>query len=454
MIHIYGGGFGYGEAYVTARLYAESVVMLGLSLLAARPLAAVALLVAAAALHPLMALPGLAIAFVYLALERPIWWAVMAAGVAVAAALGAAGIAPFSNLLRTIDPEWFAIIDIRSPHTLLHNWPADAFTDIGVTVALGLAALVLAGPAHRRFLTATLVVGVGGLVLTFIGGDVLHNVFVVEIQPWRSMWLLQIVARICVPLVFAAILARTSFDSFRWAVLLSLAMALSACVTRLVRHPGTADFTPLSLLMVAVALGMMAVHLLTEQQKHGAVLLASTLAGLVLVPVALARWDSRSPWIRYVESPEPTPKELAVLVPDDASVYWESGLEMLWLRMRHASYFSCDQGTGVVFYRQTALAYKHRSASVWPLRTGDFTALDSCIALDPKPAPMRDRAGLQQLCRKEPGLDLVILARPLEGIDGKTWQAPVRFQDLQSSAGAFFARVADRFYIYSCASVR
>lgn len=453
MLQIYAGGFGYGEAYVTARLYAEGIVMLGLALLLSRPLAAIVLLVVAAALHPLMALPGLAIAFVYLALGRPVWWAVMAAGIGLAAVLGAAGIAPFSNLLRTLDPEWFAIANIRSPHTLVRNWPADAFADMATTVALGVAALVLAGRAHRRFLAAALVVGVGGVVLTFLGGDVAHNLLVVQIQPWRSMWLLQIVARICVPLVFAGVLARTSFDGFRWATLLSLGMVLCACVTRLARHPDSADFTPLSLMLVVAALVLMAVHLLIENQKR-IVALVSTLAGLALLPVALSRWDARSPWIRYVESPEPTPNDLAALLPDKASVYWESGLEMLWLRMRHASYFSCDQGTGVLFYRQTAMAYKHRSASFWPLRTGDFTALDTCVSFDSRPKPQRNRAGLQNTCRKEPGLDYVVLAAPLDGVEAKTWQSPVHFQDMQSSSGQFFARVADRFYIYSCAALR
>ena len=454
MLNIYAGGFGYGEGYVTARLFAEAIVMLGLSWLPSRPFRSVALLGLSAAIHPLMALPGIAVAFVYLAFGRPIWWAVMAAGAGLAAVLGLAGLAPFSNLFRTIDPDWLAVIDIRSTPALLSKWPAESFAQIAGVAAWTVAAVVMADPSHRRFLAATLLVGVGGLVCTFLGGDIAHNVLVVEIQSWRAMWLLQLVSRIYTPLVFMALLARTSFDRSRWTVLLTMGLILASSVTRLVRYPHAAEFTSVSLALAAAALAVMAIALLLEQ-KHRRIVLISALAGFALIPLALSRWDARSPWIRYVESPEPPPKELTALLPAKASVYWESGLEMLWFRLRRTSYFSCDQGTGAMFYRQTAIAYKQRSNSFWPLRTGDFGQLDTCASFDTGPKPERNREGLRKLCMREPELDYVILTAPLDGIEPKgIWKAPVRFQDLQSSNGKFFARVADRFQVYSCAGVR
>jgi hypothetical protein len=449
---IYAGGFGYGENYVTARLFAEAFVMLGLASLSSRPLWAVILLGVSLAIHPLMALPGIAVAFVYLALGRPIWWAVMAAGLGAAATLGLAGVQPFSNLFRTIDPEWFAIINLRAPHCLLFNWSAGSFREIAAVVAWAIAALAVAGPSHRRFLAAAFLVGLGGLVCAFLGGDIAHNVLVVEIQSWRSMWVLQIVSHIYAPVVFASLLARTSLDNFRWTTLLSMGLILSSSATRLLRHPAAAEFTILSLTLIIAALAVMAVHLLLADRRIASI---SALVGFLLIPVALSQWDARSPWIRYVESPEPPPKELASLLPANASIYWESGLEMLWLRMRHASYFSCDQGTGVMFYRQTAMAFKHRSESFWPLRTGDFTQLDTCAGFDKKPKPERNRAGLQKLCIREPELDYLVLTRPLDEFTPVgTWKSPVLFQDIQSTTDGYFARVANSFYIYSCASVR
>jgi hypothetical protein len=454
ILQVYAGGFGYGESYATARLFAEAFVMLGLALLPSHKPWAVALLVLSAALHPLMALPGIAVALVYLALGQPIWWAVMAAGAGLVSILGVAHVEPFSNLFRTMDPEWFAVIKVREIHCLLTLWPAEYFVQMSGVLAWAIAAVFAARPSQRRFLIAALLVGVGGLVVAFLGGDLAHNVLIVELQPWRSMWLLQLVSRIYVPLVLAALFARTSFDSFRSATLLALGLVLASSVARVVRNPNAADFTVISLALVTAALAVMAAHLLLVEQKHRRIALISALAGFALIPVALARWDARSPWILYLESPEPPPKDLAALLPSGASVYWESGLEMLWLRLKRPSYFSCDQGTGALFYRDTAMAYKRRASSFWPLRIGDFNQLDTCVSLDTRPKPERNRKGLQNLCAREPGLDYVILAQPLDGVTPKVWKSPVRFQDLQSSAGKFFARVTDRFYIYSCGEMR
>lgn len=453
MLNVYPGGFGYGESFLTARLFAEAMAMLGLSWLPSRPFWAIALLGLSAAFHPLMALPAMALAFVYLALGRPLWWAVIGAGAGLFAVLGLAGVAPFFNLFRTIDPQWFAIIKVRCPQCLLSEWPADGIQQALVLAAWTGVALVMVGPAHRRFLIATLLVGVGGLACTFLGGDLAHNVLVVQIQSWRSMWLLQLVSRIYTPLIFIAVIARTSFDSPRVGSMLAMGMVLVSSATRLARYPNSADFTFVSVAIMAAALAVMAIHLLMGPQ-HRRIALLSALAGLALIPLTLSHWDRRSPWIRYVESPDPPPKELTTLLPEGKSVYWESGLEMLWLRMRHASYFSCDQGTGVMFYRKTAMAYKSRSESFWPLRTGDFTQLDTCASLDPSPRPERNRTGLQRLCIREPGLDYVVLTAPLDGATPKIWNAPVHFQDVQSSTGNYFARMADRFYIYTCADLR
>jgi hypothetical protein len=450
MLHAYPGGFGYGENQLTARPFAEAAVMLALSLLGARPFWAAALLGLAAAFHPLMALPGIAVALVYLALGRPAWWAAMAGGAAAAAVLGLAGMAPFSNLFRTIDPDWFSIIAIRSKFCFLAGWPRDFWIQTAGIFAWAVAALVLAGPSHRRFLTAVFLVGAGGLVCAYLGGDLAHNLLVVQIQPWRSLWLLQLVSHIYMPLVIAAALARTSFDTDRWTVLLAMALILSSSLARLSRQalPENLNFTVVSLALVAAAVAVIAALLLPQARRHQKIAIASALAGLALLPIALSQWDARSVWQKYVESPQPPPKDLAAILPASATVYWEDGLEMLWFRLRRPSYFSCDQATGVAFYRDTALAYSHRAASLWPLRTDDFTKLDNCAILDPRPKPQRNRLGLQYACRREPGLDYIVLTAPLEDMESKVWTSPVRFQDHQAS------KASQRFYIYACAGVR
>lgn len=453
-LRIYAGGFGYGEPYVTARLYAEALVMLGLAFLPSKPRWTVLLLALAAPIHPLMALPGIAVAFVYLALGRPVWWLVIGAGMGLAAALGLAGIAPFSNLLRTIDPEWFAIINVRSFYSFLTNWSRQEFVQVLASVAWVVGALALLGRDHRRFLIATLVVGVGGLACAYVGGDIAHNLLLVQIQPWRSMWLLQLVSRIYVPLIFATLLARKNFDGLRWATLLSIGLILASSMTWILRFPDSAEFTLGSLVLESAGLTVMAVQLLLGQQKYRPIAVISVLVGFALLPVALWRWDARAPGLKYMESPEPPPKDLAALLPAGASVYWENGFEMLWFRFNRASYFSCAQGTGAMFYRQTAMVYKHRTESFLPLYTADFDKLDTCAAIGPRPKPERNRKGLQNICIREPELDYLVLSSPLDGVTPRIWKSPVLFQYVENRAGVDTPFLADRFYIYSCGSVR
>ena len=316
-------------------------------------------------------------------------------------------------------------------------------------IAWALAAFFLAGPRHRRFLAAALVVGVAGMACAWLGGDVAHNALVIAVQPWRSMWLLQLVSRLYVPVIVATLLARTSLDSSRWTIVLTVALIASACVSRLLRYSGAVDFTLLCAALAIAGLAILAACLLVERDDWRVVMAA--VVGVALIPAALSQWDARSPWIKYLKSSEPPPAALSALLPAGASVYWESGLEMLWLRLKRASYFSYDQGTGAMFYRDTAMTYQHRADSFCPLRTGDFSQADACTI---SPVPARNRQGLQTLCRREPGLDLVVLSAPLDGVPPKVWQSPVRFQDLQSPNGRYPSRVTDRFYIYSCAQVR
>lgn len=454
MLNIYAPYFGYGEAFVTARLFAEALTMLALALLPRRALWSLALLGLSATIHPLMTLPGLAVAFVYLALRQPLWWAAAAAGAGLAAALGHFGIAPFTNLYRTMDPAWFAVVKVHSIQCLVTSWSLSSYAGILGALAWVVAALFTAGEQHRRFLAAILIVGVAGFACALLGGDILHNVFVIEVQPWRSLWLLQMVSRIYIPLVLGAVLARTSIASFQTAVLLTVGLIFFASVNRLVQYANSAEFTSISLALTVGALVVLLVQLVLVEPRYRRVAQAFTALGVALFFVALLQWDGRTAWTRFLESAAPPPKDLATLLPPKASVYWEDSTEMLWLKLKRASYFSCDQGTGAVFYRDIAMTYRHRSDSFSPLHVADFSQSEGCKGFGPVPKPQRNRAGLQKLCRREPGLDYVILASPLEGIQARIWKAPTRLEDVRMTDGIYFALSTDRFYTYSCSDVR
>jgi hypothetical protein len=65
---------------------------------------------------------------------------------------------------------------------------------VSAAVATAAFMLTLTAGRDRAILGTTLVVGLGGLATTFVGGDLLHNVLVVDAQTWRAIWLLAVVA--------------------------------------------------------------------------------------------------------------------------------------------------------------------------------------------------------------------------------------------------------------------
>lgn len=212
-----------------------------------------------------------------------------------------------------------------------------------------------------------------------------------------------------------------------------------------------------SLILAVTALIVIAIILVrrmqTERKKQWIDRLLPWLAA-ALLPLALLGWDQRTPWTRFVESSGPVPASLAALLPPHASVYWEGGIRMLWLRLQRPSYFSGLQGSGTMFFRGTAIAYQHRLEGFWPLHTLDFSQVLLSPPLDKKTQPERTRADLEEACRREPALDDLVLTRPVADVTAKIWDSPVPYQDVRVVNGKLIVHDTSRFYIYSCAAVR
>jgi hypothetical protein len=205
-----------------------------------------------------------------------------------------------------------------------------------------------------------------------------------------------------------------------------------------------------SVALVAAALSALCLLLGSRGGRHPRLDRSLRWLGVGLAPLAILCWDARTPWARFVESPVGAPASLAALLPQNGTVYWEGGLEMLWLRLRRPSFFSCTQGTGALFFRGTAVNYQHRAESFWPLRTRDFGENVQCPELGETARADRTRTDLASVCRREPTLDYLVLTRPVEDANGKIWTSPVPFQDLRVADGKLVVFKTDTFYIYSC----
>jgi hypothetical protein len=499
----------YGEQFLTPRLFAEALTLLALgSMLRGRPFPALLLLGLSATIHPLMTLPGFAVLFVYQAAGRRIWWALGALPIIAALGLATWGIQPFARLFQTFDPAWFAVVRVRDFFCLLTEWTAFQWLKICYLFGLATLGLAVADPTERRFIVAVLAVALGGLVLTMVGGDLLRNVLVVDAQQYRATWLLAVTANLFVaPLIFrigwscASSLTRVAL-AFAVAMLIVttfvpmgylIAMPIMACTGLLTiwergrNRPIHAVPNMFGLIIVGLGGGITLCLLysylvsievwpsLFWQTARGIGLTVAALAAAAiylsadgrvavgrpltvfsagLVAIAAFGWYQRTPWTTFIETADIAPASLSALLPAQGSVYWEGDVRVPWFVLKRASYFSCPQGTGALFFRGTAISYGHRYEIFKPLQTLDFGEARSCPLAERPEDASYNREELVSICKEEPELGAMVLTRPVLNAPGREWISPVEFEDFRPIDGRLRVFTTDRFYVYSCADLR
>lgn len=190
------GGLGilsYAEPFLTPRPFGEAFGLFALwGLLAGRYALCVAALGLSLAMHPLMALPAIGVICVYLILIDRRWLYAAVALVAGFAGLGFAGLSPFDALYLRFDSAWLDTVVQRSRFLFMHQWSVADWAGLLLDLALlTLAAVITTGQVRRLFI-AILVAGVVGIVASAIGTDLLGNLLLTQVQPWRIGWLLSI----------------------------------------------------------------------------------------------------------------------------------------------------------------------------------------------------------------------------------------------------------------------
>jgi hypothetical protein len=557
--------FRYGEPFLTPRLFAEALTFWALgSMLHGRPIRAVLLLCISMTLHPLMTMPGFAVLYLYEAAKRPVLWVLPAVIAIPAMALAFAGFQPFARILLRFDPTWLAVVRVRDYFCLVAEWRIHEWLPICNMLALAALGLRVAEPEERRFLSAAFVVALASLALSLIGGDVFHDVLIVDIQQWRATWLLSVVAHLFVGPILCRIKGRSGPSlanaGFLLAVTLGLlalsqffpGMAIIAAPVMIVAwlvcgwekesgRPISGGTRILVLVIVGGTLGLAILALRgviasfpDEPAKFlqaliGPVLTVSVLttlafqlagmdsrqkfnhpipmlaASIALAAVGCFAWDQRSPWTKFVDSSGSPPQSLTAMLPGDAPIYWDGDVTATWFLLKRASYFSCLQGSGLLFYRATAIDYQHRVESFASLHPPDFGHDRMCpSAGDPppsssthgsaeeaarRPAPAEDprlssvskksrgwsafadhdrkpsdpstsalvvisRADLSSVCKKEPGLGALVMTQAIEGLPQRSWVAPVDYPLHRPMEKKSKQYTTDRFFIYSCNDFR
>lgn len=224
----YGGTsvFRFAEAFATPRPLAEALVLLAIAGLLERqqreanpasPRASVALdlgmLTLAMLLHPLMALPG-ALVWWWLQAGRARIWLLSSGILGVLVLLlahPAEGWPPLLvRVLAHFDAEWFGVLERRGALVLTSHWTPSDFARI-VVQTVTMLVCVPHLPTRLRPLFRTLVaLAIASVVLTWLGADVFKSVLLTQVQPWRVLWLVALLAPVALYLLLDGTLASSS----------------------------------------------------------------------------------------------------------------------------------------------------------------------------------------------------------------------------------------------------
>lgn len=468
---VYGGMriFHVAEPFLTARLPAEAVVLGALACWqSGRQAVAGLLLLAAMAIHPLMAFPALLLLGLLIAEQRlPSRWT-LPIGAAAVIVLAIGGSAVLGGTSATMTAEWLEVARLRSGHLFPAAWsPGDWNTTLLTLATLGTAGLLLANGGARSLVRAALWLGIAGLALTIISAEFWHSKILLQGQPWRWMWLARVASvgvlpALCVvawrsglvgravALLFAAgwlfvvpIGAQGTVPALMGSILCVAALLLAVGRTRLAistqRLVYRGSLAILALVVVAflITASLRWMTLYADVDASHAMQRLVTLAALVTpaVLVVLACWwfvqiqrgllsvaivgavglalivaaaTFAAPlWLARPYSGANVEKFAAWrdAIPWDAEVFWWDGLREVWFLLERRSYLTSSQGGGVVFSPELSAELRRRADNTSAFIDPGYFFNEPASSRS-RPRPLTAEI-LQSLCR-DPELGFVV----------------------------------------------
>ena len=400
--------------------------------------------------------------------------------------------------MAQLDDTWLRVVWQRCAFVFISRWQWWDLCQLAATLGLLAGAWALATPRERKLIGAMGLATLAGLAAALVGTDLFHDVLIANLQPWRVLWLATVLANgflaiivlrspadwVSRKLLVVAATVGLASNFLIALILVAPALVLVACtvlgmelvkrapleaLTRIFAYVATALSVGLAVVVAAMesprephfvvltlgaCLAASAVFLLVclQRGRSGVVL---AVAAAVVLAGSLGIADQREPWRKYVFTPGAS-ADLGAFVSGAGSVYWEGdpGNQLLWFKLRQPSYFSCVQGAGSMFFRQTALEFARRGDGLSFLKTRTFSpqSTDQCPGrwlVDPWGANTASQ--LAAACRALPDLDTIILNRPVPGIAARSWHAPVA-QTYAEPDGT--TSKVSTFYRYPCAPLR
>ena len=197
----YGPGriFACVEPFLTPRMGGEALILASLAAaFSGRRYWSAGLLVAAFAIHPVMAAAGavlLLIAYLVLPHRQLGVLFVLLTGAWLLLAWFAMPVGTWGRL----DAEWFRLVAQRSPYLFLASWQLDDWGRVAVALTILIIGSVTLKSRVRLLCLASAVTVIAGLFLTGLACDVLHLTLFTQIQSWRWQWIGTLVAAAVLP---------------------------------------------------------------------------------------------------------------------------------------------------------------------------------------------------------------------------------------------------------------
>ncbi len=498
--------FHYAEPFQTPRIFAEALVLCSItSAMKSTWWRSTLALGIALMIHPLMALPGIGIVFLLATRDRRSLWLLVPASLIAVVCLTLAEVEPFVRLTQRIDGDWWDIVAQYNRVTLISGWSPSDLSRLTAQTVLVMLIFRQAPSVERGLLWPVVAVASAGLVLALVGGAWLHNQFILDVQFARATWLLGYVINLLTGLLLLRAFRRT--DPYRCylsfgiivfaascffppAIMLAAPIIVTIGIFIILQRPSDPLSRPAELVTFAVALvvGFLLIELSWVQistrltylalQRNWFLNTGATLMTLVAawlfycerrklaiflltftIASCLVNYDQRSQRQQFIEKRRSVPDNISTLIERSRHIYWEDGVEFLWLDFQIPSYYSVVQGAGALFYRDTALEFYRRGLPLSHLNTTEFIPAAEGAPIvhkvDPAATGPISRAQLQAVCAALPDLDLLILINEIPGATHLVWRTPfVQYANSRTADGRRVLRPFDRYYFYKCGDFR
>lgn len=484
--HLYGANqaFAFAETFATARSLAEPLSLAGLAAMMRdkRVLAAV-LLLAAALLHPLIALPCIVVVLVALVIQDWRFLALPALVIMLVVVLAVYGVSPFSDLLRVIDVEWWRGALQNDPTLFLSSWNAADWNVVvfdGVVLSMVVRRLPREKGAMAKSVLLSTAVALGATALL---ADGLHLLLPTRLQFWRFLWLSHCFAMMLVPWLFlelrrtgrecAGLLVLAALVLLKYtgvAILLPLAWFLDSDYARVavlakanrfnrilygvigccglfpvlswavygiddslagIAHLGSLLFSvPLLAFVLTLGAGWVC-------SRHGTCR-SAVLGSILLSAIALGQWDARSDLRREIESYQGNEGVFAEVKPGQ-QVFWYDNPVAVWSLTKTVSYYSPSQCAGVVFSQRTTEECSRRVPIDQQFDRMAQECGEQAMRLGREVICLPSAVTLSRLCKTFSDLDYLVL-------DGNVNQWAVAQWQPRSGKHPFF--------LHRCAAIR